>query len=120
MVKSSSKHKKYKKELQPLYVYIKETEKNRKREYEQFLEHASEHLSIPKDVIAGQAMISMTGNHCIRVCNYRSIEEYSVERIKLCLGKKSLVVCGSHLLIEILRKEEVKIVGNITTISFGK
>lgn len=118
-MKTTSKHKKHKKELQPLYVYIKETEKNRRKDYEQFLEHASEHLSIPKDVIAGQAMISMTGNHCIRVCNYRSIEEYSTEQIKLSLGKKSLVIMGSHLLIEYFRKDEIKIVGNIMNVSFA-
>lgn len=118
MVKAASKHKKHKKELQPFYVYIKETEKHRRKDYEQFLEHASEQLSIPKDIIAGQAMISMTGNHCIRVCNYRAIEEYSTEQIKLSLGKKSLVITGSHLLIEYFRKDEIKIVGNIMNISF--
>ncbi len=117
-MKTVSKHKKHKKELQSLYVYMKETEKNRRKDYEQFLEHASEHLAIPKDVIAGQAMISMTGNHCLRICNYRTIEEYSTELIKLSLGKKSLVVAGSHLIIEILRKDEIKIVGNISNVSF--
>ena len=114
------KHKKYKKELQPLQTYIKETEKNRKREYEYFLERASEQLSIPKDVIAGQAMISMTGNHVIRVCNYQVIEEYSTEQIRLSIGKRSLLISGSHLLIELLRKDEIKIVGNISNISFMK
>ncbi len=119
MLKNTSKHKKNKKELQPLYVYIKETELNRKKDYEQFLERISGQLSIPKDIIAGQAMISMTGNHCLRVCNYRGIEEYSTETIKLSLGKKSLVIIGSHLLIEYFRKDEIKIVGNILNVSFS-
>lgn len=119
-MKTASKHKKHKKELQPLYVYIKETEKNRRKDYEQFLEHASEKLAIPKDVIAGQAIISMTGNHSVRVSNYRAIEEYSTEEIKLSVGKKSLVINGSHLLIEYFRKEEIKIVGNISNVSFIK
>lgn len=117
-MKVSSKHKKHRKELQPLDIYIKETEKNRQKEYEQFLERVSEHLSIPKDVVAGQAMISMTGNHNLRVCNYRVIEEYSTEQIRLSLGKKSLLICGSHLLIELLRKDEIKIIGMISNISF--
>lgn len=118
MVRTISKHKKHKKELQPLYLYIKETEQNRRKEYEQFLEHTSEQLSIPKDIIAGQAMISMTGNHCVRVGNYRSIEAYSTEEIKLSLGKKSIIIIGTHLLIEYFRKDEIKIVGNISNISF--
>ena len=118
MVRTPSKHKKNKKELAPLHKYIKETEKNRRKDYEHFLERASEHLSIPKDVIAGQAMISMTGNHNLRVVNYRSIETYSTELVKLSLGRKSLVINGSRLIIEYFRKDEIKIVGNILNISF--
>ena len=118
MVKIPSKHKKNKKELAPLHKYMKETEKNRRKEYEQFLESASEHLAIPKDVIAGQAMISMTGNHMLRVINYRAIEAYSTEQVKLSLGRKSLVINGSHLIIEYFRKDEIKIAGNIQNISF--
>ena len=117
-MKTPSKHKKHKKELTPLYSYIKETERKRKKEYECFWEHSSGCLSIPKDVLAGQAMISLTGNHGIRVTNYRVIEEYSTENIKLSLGKKSLIISGSHLLIEYFRKDEIKIVGNILNISF--
>ncbi len=117
-MKKTSKHKQNKKELQPLYLYMRQTEKNRRKDYEQFLESASEHLSIPKDVLAGQAMISMTGNHNLRVANYRAVEEYSTERVKLSLGKKSLVIDGNHLVIEYFRKDEIKIVGNISNVSF--
>ena len=118
MGKTISKHKKHKKELQPLYIYMKETEKKRRKEYDSFLEHTSETLSIPKDVLAGQAMISLTGNHGIRVSNYRGVEEYSTDTVKLALGKKSLLICGNHLLIEYFRKDEIKIVGNISNVSF--
>ena len=118
MVDKSSKHKRNKKELNPLYIYIKETEKNRKKEYERFWEHASEYLSIPKDVIAGQSIITLNGNHHIRVNNYRSVAEYSTECVNLCLEKKNMRICGSKLFIESLRKEEIIIVGNITNISF--
>ena len=117
-MKASSKHKHNKKELNPLYLYIKETEKGRRKEHEKFLEQASESLCIPKDVIAGQSMIHITGNHKIRVCNYRSVAEYSTECIRLSLGKKYIVISGNKLLIESLRKEEILIVGNILNISF--
>ena len=118
MVRPPSKHKSNKKELNPFYSYIKETEKCRKKDYEKFLEKASESLAIPKDVIAGQPMISLTGNHSIRVCNYRSVAEYTTEFIRLSFGKKNMEILGSHLLIESLRKEEIIIVGNISNISF--
>lgn len=118
MVKTPSKHKYNKKELNPLYLYIKETEKFRKKEYEKFLEATSRSLSIPQDVIAGMPMIDLIGNHRIRVCNYHSITEYSTESIRLCLGKKNMLIYGNRLLIESLRKEEIIIVGNIMNISF--
>ena len=117
-MKASSKHKRNKKELNPLYCYIKETEKGRKKEYEKFLEQASESLSIPKDVIAGQSIITMNGNHSIRINNYGSVAEYSTECIRLSLGKKNMVIQGKRLLIESLRREEIIIFGNITNISF--
>ena len=118
MVKTPSKHKRNKKELNPLYSYIKETEKGRKKDYEKFIEHASESLSIPKDVLAGQPMINLTGNHHIRVNNYRSVAEYSTEHIRLSIGKKNIEIYGNHLLIESLRKDEIIIAGNILNISF--
>jgi len=118
MVKTPSKHKHNKKELNPLFSYIKETEKGRKKEYEKFLEKVSETFSVPKDVFAGQPMIYLTGNHRIRVSNYHSVAEYSTEYISLSLGKKKLEIIGKQLLIESLRKEEIIIEGNILNISF--
>ena len=118
MVRISSNHKRNKKEINPLYLYIQETEKKRKKEYENFLEYASERLSFSKDIIAGQPMITMSGNHYIRVSNYRSVTKYSTECVILCLWKKNMNICGSRLFIESLRKEEIIIVGNITNIFF--
>jgi len=118
MKKSVSKHKRNKKELNPLYSYINFSEKKQKKEYESFIEHSSGTMSIPKDILANQAMIYLTGNHVIRVTNYRAIEEYSTENIKLSLGNKSLLINGSHLLIEYFRKDEIKIVGNVMNVSF--
>lgn len=117
-MRNVSRHKKHKKELQPFYTYIKETESSRKKDYEQFLERVSGNLSIPKDVIAGQSMLSMVGNHCIRVYNYGTIEEYSTEFVKLSSRRKYIIISGTHLLIEILRREEIKIAGNILNVSF--
>lgn len=117
-MKTPSKHKRNKKILNPLYSYIKVTEKERKKVYEKFLEQISESLSIPKDVIAGQPMINLNGNHSIRVVNYRSVELYTTEHIRLSLEKKHLEICGKQLIIESLRKEEIIIVGNILNISF--
>lgn len=118
MKRMVSKHKKNKKELAPLYMYMKQTDKKRKQEYNCFLETASECLSIPKDVIAGQPNLSMTGNHDIRISNYHSIEEYSINRIKIKCKKFTISIEGNQLLIEFLRQDEIKIIGIISNISF--
>lgn len=118
MKRAISKHKKHKKELNSLYDYIQQTEKKRKNEYEKFLETTSEQFMIPKDVVAGQSMIHMIGNHGIRISNYRAIEDYSTEQIKLLLHKKTIIIQGEHLMIEYSRKDEIKIIGNILNIYF--
>ena len=119
MKNNVSKHKNYKKELQPLYDYIQQTEKNYKKEYESFLETVSETFTIPKDVLARQSIISMVGNHEIRISNYYTIEEYSTVSIRLLLHKKTIMIQGEHLMIQYSHKDEIKIVGNILNISFG-
>ena len=118
MGKAVSKHKQNKKELQPLYQYLKESERKRRKDYDNFLETASDRLFIPGDVIAGQSVIHMKGTGELSITNYRSIEEYSTEQIKLELYRKSMIIQGERLMIEYFRKDEIKIVGIISTISF--
>ena len=79
-MKTVFRHKHNKKELHPLYSYINEVQTKRKKEYEKFIEHTSDIFSIPQDVLTGQAIISMFGNHMIRICNYQLVEEYSTEK----------------------------------------
>ena len=116
--KTSSRHKKNKKDLAPLYTYIKQTDRNRKREYEHFLEYESERWDIPKEVLAGQPRIRMSGNHSMNFSGEYTLEEYSAEKIVLRTKRKSLVLAGEKLSIRYFRKDEIKIVGNIQTISF--
>jgi len=113
-----SQHKKNKKELAPLYTYIKQTERSRKMTYERFLEYESEELQIPKDVLAGQPLIRMSGNHSMILTGTYQMEEYTKEQIKLAVKKQAVLIQGEQLTIQYFRKEEVKIVGNIQNLSF--
>lgn len=113
-----SRHRKNKRELNPLYTYIKQTERNRRMEYERFLEYESEELQIPKDVIAGQPIIRMAGNHSMVFSGAYSMEEYTSGQIKLVTKKQSVLVQGEQLSIQYFRRDEVKIVGNIQNLSF--
>ena len=118
MSKTSSKHKKNKKELNPFYTYLKETERKRRKEYERFLEHGSESLGIPMDVIAGQPLIRMEGNHSMILLGMYKIGEYTQNQIILQVKQRNVVVYGESLQIQYFRKEEIKLTGNILNISF--
>ncbi len=117
-MKKSPFHKQNKKELQPFYTYLRQTEKRRKQEYSRFSEALSESLQIPGDVLAGAASICMTGRHSIHVTNYKSIDEYTKEQIGLSLKGGKICITGRNLSIEYFRKEEIKISGLILSVSF--
>ncbi len=118
MQKKSSRHKKNKKELSPLYTYIKQTDRKRKQEQERFLEFESEKLGIPGEVFAGQPLIRMAGNHSMNFSGEYTLEEYSTERIVLRTRQKAVAIAGNKLSVRFFRKDEIKIIGNIQTISF--
>lgn len=120
MHNATGKHKRNKKELTPLYAYIRQTERKRKKEYESFLEYESERLDIPEEVLAGQPTLRMIGNHSMIISGNYTIEEYSTESICLKTLKKKIHLSGEHLAIRYFRKDEIKIVGNIQTVSFFK
>ena len=92
----------------------------RKKEYESFLEYESERLDIPEEVLAGQPTLRMIGNHSMNISGNYIIEEYSTESICLKTLKKKIHLSGEHLAIRYFRKDEIKIVGNIQTVSFFK
>jgi len=120
LVKNKSGHKKNKKELSPLYAYITQTEKRRQKEYEHFLEHECENLSIPKEVLSGQPFIRMYGTNSMCLVGAYTIEIYRTDCIVLQIKKRKLTVEGEQLSIPYFRTDEIKIVGNILNISFGR
>lgn len=120
MKQEKPKHKRNKKELKPLYRYINATERKRKTDYRSFTEQLSEGTHMTGDIIAGQPMLSMMGNHSITISNYQSILEYSTEQIRISTKKYPVTVTGEGLCIRYSMKDEIKIVGNIFAVSYQK
>ncbi len=78
-----------------------------------------ESLKLPKDMMMGAFMLSMTGNREALIENYRGILEYTDSCI--LLQTKSGQVCfeGRNLVIEYYTNEDMKITGHISNVIFG-
>lgn len=73
---------------------------------------------LPKDVLAGAAIISMTGNTEILIENFKNIIKYQPDLIVLQCKKNQIQINGKKLEIERYNNEEIKIKGYISEIKF--
>ena len=85
-------------------------------------EHAREAvvsaLKLPKDVMMGEAVLSLTGRQAIVIENYRSIILYSDTLVKLQARHYKILVHGARLTIEYYTADEMKISGFIGNVEF--
>ena len=77
-----------------------------------------DHCQLPKDVLAGAAVISMTGNTEILIENFKNIIKYQPDLIILQCKKNQIQLTGKRLTIELYTKEEIKVKGYISEIKF--
>lgn len=103
-----------------MYRYLNYSERQRKEVYDSFTERLSENMQFTGDIIAGQPLISMSGNHSVKIINYQSILEYSTTKIRISTKKCQICILGDNLCIQYFMRDEIKIVGNIVGISYQK
>lgn len=77
-------------------------------------------LKLPRDMVLGEFKLSMTGNRELFIENYRGIAEYGENAILLQTRGDILKITGKHLTIEYYTNEDMKIIGFIANIQFGK
>ena len=77
-----------------------------------------ESLKLPKDTLLGASVITITGNREAVIQNYRGILEYTDNRILLQGKKNKICFEGSKLRINYYTNEDMKIEGNISSISY--
>ena len=70
-------------------------------------------LRIPKDVIPGEPVITITGRQKVYIENYHRIVSFQEEEIMLQAKTCKIVVQGKRLRIEYYTKEEMLIAGQI-------
>lgn len=77
-----------------------------------------ESLELPKDLMYGAVLVSITGRQEILIENYRGILEYTQNHISLQTKTCRLVVRGKNLHISYYTNEEMKITGLIDQIIY--
>lgn len=75
--------------------------------------------NMPKDVILGVPIVTMTGQIEVCIENYRGIIEYTdiLVRIKTKIGQ--IKVMGQKLQIEYYTNDEMKVTGHITAVEYS-
>lgn len=81
-------------------------------------ENVIESLELPKDLMYGAVMITVTGQKELLVENYRGILEYSPECIRLQAKDCQVNISGKLLYIQYYTNEEMKISGIIKSIQY--
>ena len=112
------KHKKLQ-EKKELYKQVKRTEKREKKEYVSFFERLTDSLSLTGDV-AGEMLLYLVGSHCMVIRNFTSVTEYTACKIRLKTKLYELCVEGTGLRMEYFLPEEIRVVGEITGVSYQK
>lgn len=83
-------------------------------------EQVADSLKLPKDIIFGSAVVTMTGMQEAYVENYRGILEYTKSMIML--QTKTCQICfeGKNLSIDYYTNDEMKITGYIEGVHYIK
>ena len=74
--------------------------------------------SIPKDVMLGVPIITMTGQTEVCIENYRGIIEYTDALIRIQSKAGQIKVSGKRMQIEYYTNDEMKITGRIKSIEY--
>lgn len=75
-------------------------------------------LELPKDLMLGAAILTVTGRREILIENYRGILTYEDSFIKIQTKNCRILISGMHLAIVYYTNEEMKITGLIQSIQY--
>ena len=87
------------------------------KENENLIQLAND-LSLPKDVIFNQTIIHFVVPFGLLIENYKRVKYYSSQQIIIQGSRRNICICGEQLKIDVFFCDEIKISGNIHTVSF--
>ena len=74
--------------------------------------------NMPKDVVLGVPIITMTGRLELSVENYNGIIEYTDILVRLSTKSGQIKIVGKHLQIEFYTSDEMKVTGQIKSVEY--
>ena len=81
-------------------------------------EQVVDSLKLPKDLLLGASIVTLTGNHEAWIENYKGIIEYS-DSFVLLQGKTcQICISGKRLSIDYYTNEDMKISGQIESVRY--
>ena len=93
-------------------------EKNQKHKIKNIKSHFTDSLELPKDLLYGVSLVTVTGKSEMVIENFKGIVTCSDEKIKVQTKQGSIEVNGKNLLIEYYTNDEMKIIGLISEILY--
>lgn len=75
-------------------------------------------VDMPKDVVLGNALLTVLGNTEVCIENYRGILEYTDTLIRVQTKGKQIRINGKRLWIESYTNDEMKIKGYINSVEY--
>lgn len=79
---------------------------------------ATDRLKIPRELVFGECILTLRGNHEVFIENYKGILECSDEFIWICAKELRICIEGQMLCVDYYNNDEMKIIGTINQISF--
>ncbi len=80
---------------------------------------AAQLLDIPADTRGGLLHIEMTGNREVFIENHKGILELTDNEVQLNAGKGTVKILGQRLCVLAMNGEEIRLSGQIDSVSFG-
>lgn len=76
-------------------------------------------MNMPKDVVLGVPILTLTGQYEMNIENYRGIMEYTEQLIRVKIRGGQVKLTGKHLEIIYYTNTDMQIVGKIEKIEFS-
>lgn len=93
--------------------------KDQKLENKTFKSRFADASGMPKDVVLGMPILTVTGQSELNLENYRGILEYTDILIRIQTKIGQIKVSGKGLKVEYYTNDEMKVIGKITAVEYN-
>lgn len=92
--------------------------KKNRNEEDRVIGRMAEAAGVPKELVLGVPVLHITGTEEIRLENYRGIQEYTEELIRIQTRTGQIRLTGKRLNVEYYTNDEMKVTGWIQSIEY--